>query len=200
MFLLASASPRRKALLEKAGYVFEVKPSNIDEPIQSEDPTEHAELTAKMKAEAVEGEVVLAADTVVSLDKRIIGKPKDEEDAIRILKRLSGRKHEVITGVALICNGKTTLQHEKTELFFRELSDDEISQYARTGEPLGKAGAYAIQRRGFNLISRISGSYTNVVGLPMELTKRMLSSVGIEPTTQPSEPTIQSSEPTTQSS
>ncbi len=180
MFTLASRSPRRSRLLREAGYEFRVEPSGASEEVETADPVEHARQTALKKARAVwRGEgIVLAADTVVSLDGAILGKPKDEEEAKRMLEELSGRRHDVITAVALLWEGGERVEHETTCVEFRELSETEISSYVAGGEPMDKAGAYAVQGEGRGLVSSLDGSFTNVVGLPIELTARMLAEAG----------------------
>ena len=168
--ILASASPRRREILKNAGIDFKVVAADIDENTEKCAPHEVVLDIAKRKAAAVaeiESGVVIAADTVVSVDGKILGKPRDDDDAFKMLKALSGREHEVYTGVCVICGGKTDCFYEKTNVFFREMTDDTIRAYIETGEPRDKAGAYAIQGKCAAYITRIEGDYLNVVGLPL---------------------------------
>jgi septum formation protein len=174
--ILASASPRRKELLGLLGLPFEVVPSAFEEPSPEThpDPAAFAEHLAREKAVDVarrrRGALVLGADTVVALGERLYGKPAGPEDAARMLAELSGRTHRVITGVALAeGEGDADLESfaASTEVTFRRLQPEEIGAYVATGEPLDKAGSYAIQGRGGLLIEGIRGDYPNVVGLPL---------------------------------
>jgi septum formation protein len=181
MLVLASASPRRQELLRNAGISFVVQPADVDEtPIAGESARDCAERLAREKAFAVSRvrprDLVLGADTVVAVDDAILGKPADAEDAARMLRLLSGRVHRVITGVCLVCpdDGETRTASETTLVTMSELSDDEIRDYVATGEPMDKAGAYAIQGRASRWIPRIEGDYSNVVGLPVALVYGML--------------------------
>jgi septum formation protein len=196
MLVLASASPRRRELLAQAGYQFEVRPAHIPEdPLPGEDPIIYVTRLAREKAEAVfrklaegnephgpergEGRsslAVLGADTTVTLDNMILGKPENAADAARILRLLSGRTHRVITGVALVTAAGTEVAAEATAVRFLTLSEDEIDAYVASGEPMDKAGAYAIQGRAARWIPRIEGCYFNVVGLPLALVVSMLES------------------------
>jgi septum formation protein len=183
MLVLASASPRRRELLAQAGFSFQVHPAHIPEdPLPNEDPTAYVIRIAREKAQAVFAQlsasplVVLGADTIVTLDNLILGKPSDPADAARILRLLSGRFHRVITGVALVTAQSTEVAAEVTSVCFLTLSDEEIAAYIATGEPMDKAGAYAIQGRAARWISRIEGDYFNVVGLPIALVSRLLES------------------------
>ena len=172
MLVLVSRSPRRSELLKQAGIPFSVRPAAIDEtPLADETPRRHVERLAREKALAVEagtGETVLGADTVVVLDGRILGKPADAADAARMLESLSGRMHEVLTGVCLRRGGRTEASCEVTRVWFAALTPEEVAAYVASGEPMDKAGAYAIQGLASKFISRIEGSYSNVVGLPVE--------------------------------
>jgi nucleoside triphosphate pyrophosphatase len=180
MLILASASPRRAELLRAAGIPFEVIIANIDESLV---PGEGAEVyvrrIAEAKARAVahqaNGRVVLAADTVVVVADRILGKPVDRADAERMLQTLSGRRHSVLTAVTL--GGRTRLATTMVE--FSVLSEKEIASYVESGEPMDKAGAYAIQGLASRFVTRIDGSYSNVVGLPVALVYEMLKSNGV---------------------
>ena len=187
-FILASASPRRRQLLSDAGYEFEIVSPRVEE-------VSHGWLTirevtiwnAARKAASGAGispdAVVLAADTLVTIDGEVLGKPADLEDAARMLRRLSGRSHEVWTGVRIndAGRGRSRSFHEMSRVHFRKLDDRAIGNYLAKIEPLDKAGAYAAQGHGTEIIERIDGSFSNVVGLPMEKTKRALESFGIRP-------------------
>lgn len=173
MLVLASRSPRRREILERAGIRFVVRPADVDERvIGGEDPSEHVRRLARQKAEAVplgESEVVLAADTEVVLDGRILGKPADAADAARMLRDLSGRDHLVITGICLRDAQGTAVDMETTLVRFIPLSNREIDDYVASGEPMDKAGAYAIHGLASKFIGRVEGCYFNVVGLPVAM-------------------------------
>jgi septum formation protein len=183
--ILASASPRRRELLAQAGFVFDVIPAHIpEEPRPGEDPVAYVTRLAREKAEAVfahaNGDIlVLGADTTVTLDGHILEKPRDAQDAARMLRMLSGRTHRVITGVALVDAKGSEVAAEVTAVRFITLSDAEIAAYIATGEPMDKAGAYGIQGRAAKWIPRIEGCYFNVVGLPLALVTSMLESRGV---------------------
>lgn len=175
--VLASASPRRRKLMEGAGYRFRVMPSEADESTPPGMPAEQAVVeVARRKARAVDAgdALVLAADTIVALGDEILGKPRDAADARRILARLSGREHRVLTGVAARRGARLWSGVETTKVRFRELSEDEIAAYVATGEPLDKAGAYAIQGGAAGFVEAMDGPLDNVVGLPMGLAARLL--------------------------
>ncbi len=189
MLILASQSPRRRELLTQAGYSFEVRPAHIpEEPLAGENPIAYVTRLAREKAEAVFREVtadapanadgetlaVLGADTTVTLDDTILGKPEDAADAARMLKMLSGRTHRVMTGVALATADGVEVAAEVTAVRFLTLSEEEIAGYVATGEPMDKAGAYAIQGYAARWIPRIEGCYFNVVGLPLALVTALL--------------------------
>ncbi|MDR3725867.1 MAG: Maf family protein [Terracidiphilus sp.] len=193
MLVLASASPRRRELLTQAGFSFEVHPADIPEdPLPGEDPIAYVTRLAREKAQAVYDEitntsaseqrasappqVVIGADTTVTLDDHILGKPEDAADAARMLRLLSGRTHRVITGVAVVTATSTQVAAEVTTVTFLPLSDAEIAAYIATGEPMDKAGAYAIQGFAARWIPRIEGCYFNVVGLPISLVSTLLAS------------------------
>ncbi len=169
--ILASTSPRRSELLASAGLSFEIVRPDADEKLHAgESPVEYAVRTAREKAESLEallGTIILGADTVVAAEGRILGKPADADDATAMLRLLSGKLHEVITGVCLRSAEKTVCFHSTTAVLFRDLSDEEIAAYVATGDPLDKAGAYAIQNGAAGMVRRIDGSYSNVVGLPL---------------------------------
>jgi septum formation protein len=179
MLVLASASPRRQELLCATGIPFEVQPAHIpEEPLPGERARDCAERLALEKAQAVARQrpqdAVLGADTVVVIDNQILGKPTDAADAARMLRLLSGREHQVITGVCLVVKGQTSVASETTSVTMSEISEKEIADYVATGEPMDKAGAYAIQGIASRWIVRIEGDYSNVVGLPVALVWRML--------------------------
>lgn len=173
-FILASASPRRKELLEQIGVKFDILPATGKEVITKELPGEVVMELAKQKAEEVAktagaDALVLGADTVVAYEGKILGKPKDEADALRMLTMLSGREHEVYTGVALIDNRDQSMENffERTKVTMYPVSEEEIRDYIAGDEPMDKAGAYAIQGLGAKFIQKIEGDYNNVVGLPI---------------------------------
>jgi septum formation protein len=171
--ILASSSPRRRELLEMLGIEgFAVIPADIDEGIPELPPDEAVIFIALHKARKVaesgfKGDLVIAADTLVYLDGQALGKPETESEAKTMLRRLSGASHEVYTGVAICADGRETAFAERTDVFFRELRDDEIEAYIKTGEPMDKAGAYGAQGKGAVFIRRIEGDFFNVMGLPV---------------------------------
>lgn len=178
---LASGSPRRRELLAQIGVVPDaIIPADIDEtPQRGELPRPYAARLSVEKAQAVQADgLVLAADTVVAVGRRILGKPDNATEAVQFLHLLSGRRHRVITGVALCLNGKVWQRQVETTVKFKRLSDTEISAYLRSGEWRGKAGGYAIQGIGSAFIPVINGSYSNVVGLPLTETANMLVTAG----------------------
>lgn len=179
--ILASASPRRAELLRQVGIAFEVRVSDApeDADVPGAGPAEVAQAHAREKALAVAarvpGRLVLGADTVVVLDGRVLGKPESADEAREMLHALSGREHEVITGVAIALGAGTqarvlALEHVSTRVRFRDVSDEQIETYVASGEPMDKAGAYGIQGRGALLVDEIEGCYFNVVGLPLSRT------------------------------
>ncbi|QSQ09527.1 Septum formation protein Maf [Koleobacter methoxysyntrophicus] len=184
--ILASASPRRKQLLEQMKLKFEVIPSNIFEDYQeNREPEEVARDLAERKATDIarisEDSLVIGADTVVFLDE-ILGKPKDEREALKILKKLSGKTHYVITGIAVIDSStkKLVVDHEKTAVKMKKISEEEIKAYISTGEPMDKAGAYGIQGLGSVFVEEIHGCYFNVVGLPISKLYSILKGFGVD--------------------
>jgi septum formation protein len=188
MLVLASASPRRQELLRSAGITFEVQPADIPEdPLPGEAAKEYAERLAREKALAVARQrphdCVLGADTVVVIggqhDGQLLGKPSDAADAARMLRMISGRKHQVITGVCLVVSGQPSVASETTLVTVSEITDKDIADYVASGEPMDKAGAYAIQGIASRWIPRIEGDYSNVVGLPVALVWRMLRQAGV---------------------
>lgn len=189
-FILASASPRRRELLEQIGVTFEVMPAKGEEVITKDQPKQVVmELSAQKAAEVAAGlqgedAIVLGADTVVVFDGKILGKPKDEPDADRMLSMLSGNTHSVYTGVTVIVmkSGKSETYsfYEETEVTMYPMTGEQISSYIRTGEPMDKAGAYGIQGKGAIYIEKIHGDYNTVVGLPVAKIFHMMHESGIE--------------------
>ncbi|MGH9774096.1 MAG: Maf family protein [Candidatus Acidiferrales bacterium] len=173
--ILASSSPRRAEILRQAGLAFEARAPHVDESRQpDETASDYVQRVARAKAGAAarsaQGpEIIIAADTVVLIDGLILGKPASREEARTMLRRLAGRTHEVLTGLAVLRlpDGKESHAEERTLLTLAVLSEDEIDAYLATGEPLDKAGAYAIQGRGARFVTRVEGNYFNVVGLPL---------------------------------
>ncbi len=183
--ILASASPRRSELLRNAGISFVVEPGHVPEqPLLDEPPLQYAQRLARDKARAVfarnPDNVVLGADTVVVTDEHLLEKPADAQDATRMLRLLSARAHQVITGVSLIARDFERTEAEITEVRFSPLSDREIDDYVLTGEPMDKAGAYAIQGMASRWVERIDGCYFNVVGLPVPRVYRMMRALEAE--------------------
>ncbi len=185
LFILASSSPRRKQLLEKSGASFFVAASSYEEHNDFPRPPEElVRLQAEGKAMDVwkssEGRYpVLGADTIVCCDGAVLGKPADEADAARMLHALSGRTHRVMTGIALIAEGKSFSDVCVTEIMFRTLSEEDIRTYIASGEPMGKAGAYAIQGKAGEFAENIDGSWSNVVGLPLGKTRELFRAAGV---------------------
>ena len=179
MLVLASQSPRRRELIAAAGIEFIVRPVNVPEQHRAgESPEDYVRRLAEAKASAVpcsDGEIVLGADTVVVVAGQILEKPVDAADAVRMLCLLSGREHEVITGICLAGSGRKIVDTASTRVRFIELTAREIDDYVASGEPMDKAGAYAIQGLASKFIDRIEGEYSNVVGLPVALVYRHLT-------------------------
>jgi len=180
--ILASASPRRAELLAAAGFDFEIVPADVDEtPHADESPEAYTLRVAREKARQIARQlsaadvVVLGADTEVAADGHIFGKPRDAHDARRMLQQLSGRVHHVLTAVVIVGPGREAAEVVTTRVHFAPLTGEEIEWYVETGEPMGKAGAYAIQGRGARFIDRIEGSWSNVVGLPVATVHRLLA-------------------------
>ncbi len=173
MLVLASRSPRRSEILRQAGIPFVIRPAGVDEtPIQGEPARDYVARIARKKAgaaAATEGEIVLGADTTVEIHGEILGKPRDAADAARMLEMLSGRRHQVLTGICLRSAAGTIEDCAETSVWFAPLSSDEIADYAASGEPLDKAGAYGIQGLASKFVERIEGCYFNVMGLPVAL-------------------------------
>ena len=183
MIILASASPRRRELLEQIGEEFVVKVSEAEEVRSAHSPMELVAENAKRKALAVangnnnNNYPVLGADTVVVLDGKIYGKPKDEGDARRMLQSFSGRTHEVLTGICIVKEKKIYVKTVKTEVTFGEMTDVEINAYIATKEPMDKAGAYAVQGKAARFIKNVNGSFSNVVGLPLYELNELLKKI-----------------------
>ena len=182
--VLASGSPRRREILERLGFEFEVIPPELDEnQTLSDDPVTNVKLLAELKGVDVQRvrprRTILAADTIVKSGSEVLGKPADPGEVFDMLRLLSGRAHEVVTGVALIAPpNRRIIEAETTRVFFRDISDAEIARYLDTSEPFGKAGAYAIQGFASAFVERIEGCYFNVVGLPVALLFRMFGELG----------------------
>ena len=178
MIVLASQSPRRSEILRQAGIPFVARPANVDETARpGESPEDYVKRVARdkaMAAGAAPGELVLGADTVVVIDGVILGKPTNSADALRMLGLLAGREHHVLTGICLRRGDEILIDSARTRVWFKPMTPEEIAGYVATGEPMDKAGAYAIQELASKFIERIEGSYTNVVGLPIELLQRVL--------------------------
>lgn len=180
--ILASQSPRRRELLALIGIPHEVRPADIDETfLPGEEPRQHAERLAREKARRIAepGALVIGSDTIVVVDGDVLGKPGDEVDAARMLRRLSGRSHVVMTAVAVAWAGRMESEVEEVGVTFHQLSDDEIAAYIRTGEPMDKAGAYGIQGYGATLVARVDGDYFAVMGLALQLLVRLMRKLGL---------------------
>jgi len=182
MLVLASASPRRSEILRQAGIPFLVRPAQVDEmALPGENPVDYVRRLARDKALAIPAgadEIVLGADTTVVADGEMFAKPEDEADAAHMLARLSGRQHRVLTGIYLKSVTGAVEDVAETSVWFAQLSDQEIADYVASGEPMDKAGAYAIQGLASKFIERIEGCYFNVMGLPVALVYRRLREIG----------------------
>jgi septum formation protein len=177
--VLASRSPRRRQLLEMLGIPIVVASADVQElRLPRESPGAYAQRLARDKARAVPGALVLGADTIVVVDGEVLEKPVDAEDALRMLRRLQGRTHQVITAIALIAHGRTFQASDTTQVTFRPAEDDLLRAYIATGEPMDKAGAYGIQGYGAALIERIEGDFFSVMGLPVRLVLDLLKEAG----------------------
>jgi septum formation protein len=178
---LASSSPRRRQLLEMLGIPVQVVPSNIPEVRRSlETPVDYVERLAREKALSVPGDLVLGADTTVVVRDAVLEKPADAADALRMLKRLQGRTHQVVTSVALVSRESVHQATDVTNVTFRRVDDDFLEAYVATGEPMDKAGAYGIQGYGAALIERIEGDFFSVMGLPVRLVLNLMREAGRE--------------------
>jgi septum formation protein len=180
--LLASSSPRRFELIRELGWDFKVANPTVVEDEESMNPVERVEVNAQRKARSIEGcqgYLIIGADTVVFHEGEILGKPGESGKAAMMLRKLSGKPHKVYTGVTILNSdtGEMLTRHEETTVWFKELDDETIETYVATGEPLDKAGAYGIQGEAGALVDRIEGSYSNVVGLPLELVREMLNKI-----------------------
>jgi septum formation protein len=187
--ILASQSPRRLELLKQITDQFEVVPSSVVEKVDyGLRPEENARLIARAKAEAVAKNYpscwVIGADTLVTLHQEILGKPVDIPDAQRMLRRLSGNEHRVATGICVVGPKKTLDKTVTSKVRFKTLTEEEIVNYVQTGEPMDKAGAYAIQGKGSFMISKFSDSKTNIIGLPIDELKELLRKTGYPPTSE----------------
>ena len=189
-FILASASPRRRDLLRKAGYCFEIVPSGVDESkynVNGICSKEHTKILALAKAKDIAAKfpnaIVMGSDTVVDLDGEIIGKPDHADHAEEIIRKLFSRPHGVITGLAFVCIEKEIeiVEADTTIVYPRNLTEEQIASHIQNGQWEGKAGAYGIQETGDEFVERIDGSFTNVMGLPMERTEHLLGKLGILP-------------------
>ena len=182
--VLASSSPRRRELLNLIGIAHEVRPANIDESMRTrEAPRRHAERLAREKATAIASRdpdlITIGADTVVVINRKVLGKPKDRDEATHMLSQLSSREHTVITAVAVARGKKLRSSIEEVRVKFRRLRDEEIEAYVATGEPMDKAGAYGIQGYGATIVERIDGDYFAVMGLPLVRLASLLRDLGV---------------------
>jgi septum formation protein len=183
--VLASGSPRRRALLEAAGFTFSIAVSDVDEsPRRGELPVDMVCRLARAKAlEATSGHVTIAADTIVVLDGQILGKPVDAEDAGQMLATIAGATHEVVTGFCVSSGGSAHVEAVTTTVTMTPMTPAQISEYVATGEPMDKAGSYAYQGVGRRYVSAVTGSRTNVIGLPLETVIPVLGAFGVHPDT-----------------
>jgi septum formation protein len=182
--ILASQSPRRRDLLDLIGVAHEVRPANVDEGYAAgEQPEVHVERLARAKAKAAAAgsreSLVIGADTIVVIDGKVLGKPRDADDAVRMLRMLNGRTHFVMTAVAAAFEDRMASAVEQVSVTFRELGDDEIEAYIATGEPMDKAGAYGIQGYGATIVKRIEGDYFAVMGLPLVRLVELMARLGV---------------------
>ena len=181
MIILASGSPRREELLKKICTDFEIHVSEAEEFTSATTPKELAIENAVLKAKAVAkdfpNDVVIAADTIVSLGDRVFGKPHDFDDACKMLRELADKVHVVITGLAVIKAGRVTTAAEETEVYFGEMTDEEIANYVKTGEPMDKSGSYALQGGMAPYVRKINGDWSNVVGLPLYRLRKILQTI-----------------------
>lgn len=180
--ILASQSPRRKEILTELGLDFKIIVSDADESSNEKDPARLVEILSQRKADAIchmvgENDTIIAADTVVVLDNKILGKPKNKQDAENMLSILSGNRHKVVTGVCVKKGSRKIVSHDTTFVYFKNLDKETIDNYLSENEYTDKAGSYAIQGAGGNFVEKIEGSYTNVVGLPKELTIKLLDEI-----------------------
>ena len=184
MLILASNSPRRKEILEMLGFDFKIVVSHCDETVDKISPKQTVMELSKRKAMAInceETDIIIGSDTIVCLNDNILGKPKDKDDAIRMLKSLSGNCHEVFTGVTIISGKKCITDYVSAKVYFKKMSEDEIIYYVNTNEPMDKAGAYAIQGKGAAYIEKIEGDFFAVMGLPACFVSKALAEFNIFP-------------------
>ena len=178
MYILASKSPRRQELLKLLISDFSIEVSNVNESLIKDEPYKLSATLSKAKAKEIfnrhPNDIIIAADTIVIHKNKILGKPKDNNEAFAMLKELSGDSHDVVTGFTILSKDKCITKSVTTKVYFNELSDELINKYIQTGSPLDKAGAYGIQDKEFPLINKIEGSYYNVMGLPVEELKMCL--------------------------
>lgn len=183
--ILASKSPRRKEILENLGFEFEIITADTDESSDVTDPESLVQILAVRKGSAVQkthhesDTLIISCDTVVACDGRILGKPHSEREAKEMLRSLSGRSHTVLSGLALFYNGKTISGVDKTEVYFAEMPESFIESYVASGDPMDKAGSYAVQGRTSLYIDKIDGCYFNVVGLPVRLLAKLIERLGL---------------------
>ncbi len=186
LIVLASSSPRRREILSSLGLSFTVRPSEVPETLRrGEDPFDGAERLAREKGEAAaatapSGSLVIAADTLVVIDGKALGKPRSRRDAARMLRLLRGRRHDVVTGLALVVGGRVAAGRETSGVFLARMSEREIRAYVASGEPDDKAGAYALQGLGGLFVERVEGSPSNVIGLPVTLLYRLAARLGLD--------------------
>ncbi|MBM7556179.1 Maf family protein [Halanaerobacter jeridensis] len=182
--ILASGSPRRKMLLEQLGLDFKVQPSNLDESkVEFTEPSELVQRLSYLKANEVQSDqsqIIIAADTVVSYQDRILEKPASKEEAKQMLKTLSGTTHQVLTGITVIAGEIVNTDYETTNVTFKELTEKEINDYIATGEPFDKAGGYGIQSKGAVFVKGIEGCFYNVMGLSLYKLLQMIKGIGLE--------------------
>lgn len=183
MIILASSSPRRHELLKKLCSNFKIQVSDVPEAQSASNPQILAIENAKIKAQAVydknPNDIIIGADTIVTLDGKIFGKPKNPSDAENMLAKLAGKRHQVITGLAICANGKIFTDYEVTEVFFGDMTPDDIKNYVATGEPLDKSGSYALQGGATKFIEKIHGDWSNVVGLPVYRLRKLAQTAKI---------------------
>ncbi|MBO5747319.1 MAG: septum formation protein Maf [Clostridia bacterium] len=186
--ILASKSPRRKEILNGLGFDFEIHTADTNESCDVTDPESLVQILAVRKGSEVlknfndNDTLIISCDTIVCCDDKVLGKPKSYDDAVGMLKSLSGRKHTVMSGLALFLNGKTISGCEKTDVYFAPMPDSFIEAYVSTGDTMDKAGGYAVQGRTALYIEKLDGCYFNVVGLPVRLLTKLLEQLGLDPT------------------
>lgn len=183
--ILASASPRRRELLARLGQEFRVVTAEHDETMEENDPRAEVARVSRVKAQAVralcaDDDLILAADTIVVCDGKILGKPQDAAEAARMLRKLSNRAHRVMTGMTLLCGERIESRTVETEVRFRALCEEEIAAYVASGEPMDKAGAYGIQGAAASFVSELHGDYYNVMGLPLCTLTELLRGFGVK--------------------